>query len=243
MDARQERDNTRSSIAFRVLGVGMLALVAVSLAALFLTPETGCSEMAKMVFASIVPLLGTWIGTVLTFYFARENLAASATTINTMNAARGVSDETSVQALMVPFDKIQPPHTEQKDRDAKDLKLRVIPEDNLQRYDQSRMPVFRAAGVALCVLHDFEIDKYCAAKGKLPDKFDATDTLGELLSVPADKARMELMAFVPVTATVKDARDKLTDVPGWKDVFVTKSGAASEKVLGWITSSDLARYS
>ena len=36
------------------------------------------SDTAKLLLSSILPLLGTWVGTVLAYYFAKENFESAA---------------------------------------------------------------------------------------------------------------------------------------------------------------------
>ena len=42
------------------------------------------ADTTKYVFAAILPLLGTWVGTVLAHYFQKENLAATTKSISDM---------------------------------------------------------------------------------------------------------------------------------------------------------------
>ncbi len=56
--------------AFSLLGITVLSTVV-------LVKNSGDKDMVRYVFASVIPLLGSWMGTILAFYFSRDNLAAA----------------------------------------------------------------------------------------------------------------------------------------------------------------------
>src|SRR5215208_3802284 len=66
---------TRTLIALVVVGAALVSIVVISGVAIALADDA--SETSRLVFTSVLPLLGTWVGTVLAFYFARENLEAA----------------------------------------------------------------------------------------------------------------------------------------------------------------------
>lgn len=68
-----------------ILDLRASGIVAVSLAAILWETDTSRPEMARLVFNSILPLFGTWVGTVLAFYYVRDDLdAATASTERVM---------------------------------------------------------------------------------------------------------------------------------------------------------------
>src|SRR4029453_16222492 len=65
-------------------------------------------ETTRLVFTAMLPLFGTWVGTVLAFYFARENLQAAtksnpASTESSLRLIHGFTPETPVQEAMIPL--------------------------------------------------------------------------------------------------------------------------------------------
>lgn len=236
-----DKPRVRDKIAFIVLGIGMASIVAVSALALWLVTDSDRPEMARLVFASIIPLMGTWVGTVLAFYFARENLqSASDTTIRALTLAGAVTEESPVEAFMTRVDRIKP----QKivaDWAAADALLLSDLFDSMTKSGLYRAPVFDTSGVALCVVHAFDIATYCAQPNRALANLGPQDTLGALRKGDPQKS-VERLQFVPITANLKGVRDALAGNPGCKDVIVTKSGGSAEKAIGWITDADLARY-
>src|SRR5829696_2303043 len=66
----------RRWLAAGIVGASILGIVVVSIVAISTAGKTR-AETSRLVFSSVLPLPGTWVGTVLAFYFARENLAAA----------------------------------------------------------------------------------------------------------------------------------------------------------------------
>ena len=66
---------TRALIAIVIVGASLLSILVISGGAIALADDK--AAMSRLVFTSVLPVLGTWVGTVLAFYFARENLEAA----------------------------------------------------------------------------------------------------------------------------------------------------------------------
>jgi hypothetical protein len=188
--------------------------------------------MARLVFASTVPLLGTWIGTVLAFYFARENLEAASNAqqraTESTAALAGIAPSTPVAHVLIPKDRIDPQEVVADEAAANGLKL-------------SRLPVFGPSGAALYVVHEPDIDKYAQGVSVASTELSDEHTLEQLVKTPDLGRAVTAFAAVPLSADVGQARAKLHADPECKDVFVTMSGRADDVALGWLTNHDLAR--
>src|SRR6266849_4165538 len=58
-----------------VAGVSLFGITL--LAAIVLYKDWNDKDMVRYVFASIIPLLASWMGTILAFYFSKENFMAA----------------------------------------------------------------------------------------------------------------------------------------------------------------------
>lgn len=236
--------NVRSALAFTVTGLGIVALWVVSWVTLNNAGTEDKGEAARLVFASIVPLFGTWVGSVLAYYFTSQNLrAGSETALAAVTALDRQSANTPVQKVMTPPTRIFPRKNVPNDDAAKALVLGELHQamDNAGR---SRVPILTdgQAPVALYVLHISDIEKYAGSLVPVVAPAAVTATLGELLNSPvADFKALTSFAVVPETATLADARTALRSSDGAKDVFVTTGGVKTGEVLGWLTNSDLAK--
>ncbi|WP_129583096.1 hypothetical protein [Flavobacterium cyanobacteriorum] len=65
----REISNRRDILAMVLIGFSFLAIIVISVL-YFKEPEN--SEHVKNLFNALLPLMSTWIGTVLAFYFGRE---------------------------------------------------------------------------------------------------------------------------------------------------------------------------
>jgi len=234
-------NHVRTLIAFLVIGAGMLALTVVSWVALANAAPEDKGETTRLVFASIVPLVGTWVGAVLAFYFSSANLrTGSDTTLAAVRAAGGLSPASLVTEVWTPLRAMLT--TPVADEAAADKLVLKVLYDDMQSFEKSRMPILtKPGGVALYVVHESDIDKYAATLTP-PTATSALGaaTLKDLREAPGFAALLSF-ATVPEIATVADARTALSAVAGAKDVFVTDDGTPKGAVKGWLTNSDLAR--
>lgn len=211
------------------------------------------ADTTKYVFAAILPLLGTWVGTVLAHYFQKENLAAATKSISDM--AKTVGNPGTLASLaakdfMIPSGKIitLPPALQGQPDNAIPLRDIVT---HLKTNQKDRLPLFaenKGSGAAKCVVHLSNIEKYLADKAvsaaagldlttlKLADLILLPD--GQL--APMFKSSFSLIKESATLADAKAAMDSMTSAPGVAgncyDIFVTATGSASEPVLGWITN-------
>src|SRR5215218_4627465 len=89
---------TRKWLAVGIVGASIVGIVSISAVAIAAAGATDRAETSRLVFSAVLPLLGTWVGTVLAFYFARENLAAA--TESTLRLA-GIETSTPVTSVMI----------------------------------------------------------------------------------------------------------------------------------------------
>lgn len=232
---------TRSRLALWVCVAGVAGIAVISTVLLWQSDDADRPEMARLVFASVLPLLGTWIGTILAFYFAKENLqAASTTTLETLKAAGTFTDETKASDVMTQLAKISPVRHVLDRAAAEALVLREL-YVAMRASQNARVPVLTNDGVALLVVHEPDVDKYAQLQGKPASDLADSDTLHELRATPELARAVDTFVAVGEAASVGDARTAMRGEPGCKDVFVTSNGSRSGKVIGWITNSDLAR--
>ena len=81
MSEQPENPSKRESVAlwiiiFSGLGITLVAIAAIWIGTLATTDQSRTLVMS--VFNTLVPIFGTWVGTVTAFYFSRENFATAA---------------------------------------------------------------------------------------------------------------------------------------------------------------------
>src|SRR6516225_6761237 len=71
--------DTRNKIAFWITLGGMIGVTILGIVVIgFAEHGQTRSDASQLVFGSLLPLLGTWVGTVLAFYFAKANYESAA---------------------------------------------------------------------------------------------------------------------------------------------------------------------
>lgn len=121
---------TRDYIALLVIAVGILGITAVAVAAIVFARDSERANTTMAVFTALLPVVGTWIGTVLAFYFAKENFqAASDATRATLKQAGALTEDTKVTEVMTPLGNISPSRTVADMKDADKLLLSDLTRD------------------------------------------------------------------------------------------------------------------
>jgi hypothetical protein len=74
-------------LAYIVLVVCAVGITAAAVVAILAADKGQRDSITRLVFVSVLPLFGTWVGTILAFYFASRNLeTATASTLNLAQA-------------------------------------------------------------------------------------------------------------------------------------------------------------
>ena len=183
-------------VGFSVVGIALISTVAI------LTAGASRSETSRLVFSAVLPLLETWVGTVLAFYFARENLAAA--TESTLALQGRAETATPVTNVMIP----------ESDFIADDLGPNAAPEAvELSKLHarmreisppSRRLPIRNPSGAVLYVMHDSTLTAFAESVDQATA--DLNKTLGDLLAKSEFKELVEAIGFIPERATVADAR-------------------------------------
>lgn len=225
---------TRKWLAAGIVGASIFAIVITSAVAILAAGDDR-AETSRLVFSAVLPLLGTWVGTVLAFYFARENLqAATESTI----ALAGLETATPVTRVMIresdfiAYDIGSSERTADVPLAAARDKMRILSPP------ARRLPIRNASGAVLYVIHDSTLTAYAESQGQTTTTLDKT--LGDLLDDPSFRELVEAVGFVSERATIADARAVMASVKNCNDVFVTSTGKRDERAIGWLTNTLLA---
>jgi hypothetical protein len=231
---RSDHAWTRTLIALVIVGASLVSILAISGAAIALADDT--AAMSRLVFTSVLPVLGTWVGTVLAFYFARESLEAA--TSSTL-ALTGREAPTPVTRVMIPeIDFIAYDLAASETVDA--VKLSVVRAKMREVEPPSRrLPIRDASRAVVYVIHDSTLIAFAESQGKTTEAVDEM-TIGDLVAVPEFKTLLEANGFVSEEATVAEARRVMASIEHCNDVFVTSSGKREERAIGWLTNTLLA---
>jgi predicted transcriptional regulator len=212
-----------------IAGVIVIAVAIITFG--FLNKE---SSTMTNTFSAVLPLFGAWIGTILAFYFGKENFET---------ATRSV---TSIAKVVGPLEKLREIPVTSKMIARKDMKeIDDLAPDKIKltdifakMEDKERLPILVNDEVVY-IIHRSAIDRYLAQKALNAPSAPLKDlTLKNLLDEDQDLKRMfeHSFAIVKEDATLADAKIAMEgNVQKCQDVFVTKDG----KVTGWITNNKI----
>lgn len=228
--------STRKQLATVVVAISVLGIVAISGLAIGFAGSNNRADTSKLVFTAVLPLLGTWVGTVLAFYFAQGNLEAA--TESTLALAGATDTATPVTTVMIPeSDWVTYDAAAGDDLNALQLS-QVYTKMRQLTPPARRLPIRDASGAVLYVIHDSTLTAYAESVGEKSDAL--TKTLGDLLAVPEFNQLVSAIGYVATSASVSDARSRMASIPNCNDVFVTASGKREEHATGWLTNTLLA---
>lgn len=227
-------------LAMIVLGVSILGVTVLAGIVLFRDSEL---STAQYVLGAILPLLGTWVGTILAYYFSRENFESANRSVREMAKQLTPSEKLEsipVRQKMIPKEKM----ILLKITDVKPIEKLSIVDDilkTLKEKKRNRLPILDENDYPQYMIHRSMIDKYLAQlsieKGMPADKIKQK-TLIDLINQDNELKKMFETSWVTISETknLADAKNKMDQVEDCLDIFVTKNGLKNEPVLGWLTN-------
>jgi hypothetical protein len=235
-----------TQIAKSVLYISGLGILVVSIVTLGAAAWKGGNELdatARMVFNALLPLFGTWVGTVLAFYFSSKNFESANQSVERMVnlTVEQKLGKLTIDKEMLPADKVtvlrMPAGATDKDLLLKDLRSQLGGKI-------TRLPIVDDKGAVKYILHQSGLYKFIAdqALTKGVAQIDKL-TLDDLVQDAELKNWIVNIAYAPAGVSVATAKAMMEQRPGCQDLVVTKSGDKSEPMVGWMTNVDIGRLS
>jgi hypothetical protein len=193
-----------------------------------------------MVFTAVLPLFGAWVGTILAFYFGKENFEAATRSVTNIAKAVGFMEklkEIKVKDKMIRREDMSV--IAKPDNDIPQIKLTDILNTISSASKGVRLPILNDKDNPVYMIHRSVVDQYLAAQAlsKPPPADLSALTLNDFL---ADKTLKDMVekSFTAIKedATMAEAKNAMDRTPNCQDVFVTKGGTIQEPVIGWITN-------
>jgi hypothetical protein len=228
---------------------GLVVLAGLIVIVSFLSPNPeAATRIPKVIFDALLPVFGTWVGTLLAFYFGKANFESGAK-VAASAAAADKLQSIPVRNVMIRPERIDTLPDTLLDQPDDKVKLSELVDHLRNKIKRDRIPIFKGnkkTGPAERVLHRSTIEKFVAKQG-----FAATAAnqlkdlnLAQLMADPEFGAVVRAgFAIVKSDSTLADAKtamDKASAALGpagnCYDVFVTDTGKADEVVIGWITN-------
>jgi hypothetical protein len=222
--------DTKTTLAIGITLTAMVGIIVLAVV-IILTKDDAANTKAQSVFNAVLPLFGTWVGTVLAYYFSRDNFEVASH--NTQQLVRQLSPDEKLRSI---------PVTDVMIKDIFAINQLDIKVDEIFKQLASkkvkRLPILMPSGALKALLYVEGILHYLYG---VPETDRSKKTLEDLL-----KERPELNqkpAFVSNKATLADAKEAMGKIENCKMVIVTSSGDPNDPVEGILTNTDIAEHS
>jgi hypothetical protein len=202
------------------------------------------TETANSVLTAILPLFGTWVGTILAFYFSKANFEAATTSVTKIAESKIASVDEKLRATLVSDSMIKNDSSIYKinldDDPTKAAPKLLDVKKELEAKGYNRLPVLNQLDQPRCVIHLSLIDKYLLTQAQVnpPVKaitdWDFRDLIGD--SAYQDRLLKESFFVIKQSDTLATAKLLMDQSENCQDVFVTDDGSRNGKVIGWITN-------
>lgn len=243
------RERIAKTVTFFVLS--LTALIAIGAILIIKGEKDDTQRFAhfKDIVAILLPLWGTWIGTVLAYYFSKDNFeSANKSVRNLVDIITSDKKLASTKAkdVMIPIDKLtyKPYPTVTVDTT---INLKTDFLDFIDISKISRVILLDENKCAKYVLHRSTIEGFVAEQGFINPPVPAQGlTFADLKANGNENVQAILndgVKFIKEEANLSDAKVLIKNYAACNDIFVTKNGVSTEPVLGWITDKTIAESS
>jgi hypothetical protein len=237
--SRQEL-NARSKIGRHIVYWALGAVTILGVAAMITVAKAKAPEsfsQVKDILALLLPVIGAWVGTVLAFYFSRENYQ----TATENNAAMlNLTMEERLKRISAEDAMISMPDADALRSDAAEETL-VLKNDILDSgplsSGRNRLPILHVDGRARYIVHRSMVDKFIAQQALAENPVDINAlTLKDFLDNDDFKALVTSFGAVRPEDSLSAVKQKMDSDPKCQDVIVTSDGSIGKPALGWITN-------
>jgi hypothetical protein len=233
-----------------VLSGGVLLMLLI-MAACYMCNKDAFANV-KELFNILLPVIGTWMGTLLAFYFSKDNFAAASKQANELADKMNATDQT-LQAFKVSDVMIKPTDGSLlelgSEKDFKDMSLKDL-RAKMEETHSERLPILEKGTLKfIFLIYRTTVERFIVefVDGHL--KFPAE------LNPPRSKETLKVQdmydsdfklfkdiqniqyCFLPVDTTLDKVKAAMQDNSICQDVFITQTGSREESVLGWITNN------
>lgn len=246
-DTNGKKDTVAGKLAQWIVTGGILFLIITTILTLFLPFIPGWSNQReaftsqwKDMLTMILPVIAAWVGTVLAYYFTKENFESAnrhAIQLTKLSLQDRLTSK-SAKEVMIPGASISA-FTVEKDKTLADYTLggAILPKLSIKN---TRIPVInQGSDIVIGIFHKSIVYEILFNE---KNKDSSTDpTLEKLFSDASYSPVVKAIAFAGEAASLADVQNKMKSVPHCQDVFITKSGDCNEAIIGWITNAEIAK--
>lgn len=224
--------NHRWKLALAITIIAILGIAGIGTVAIIFSSDRTAS--AQMVFTATIPLLASWIGTVLAYYFSSESMDAATRSVKELMPVEEKLEAIPVNRVMIKLSSMSwfKYDDSQKVKDVMESLKTVGRGERLPFLDENKKPVYmlhKSSIDSALVEADMKYSEVTIADVTLQDLFDKVPSLKSLA--------LESFGTLGQDATLKAVRAEMNRIKNCQDVFITENGTKSSPVVGWITNA------
>jgi hypothetical protein len=226
--------SSRHALAYSVLIFSTLAITSLAIISIVRDPEE-----AKDIFNVVLPVFSSWVGTILAFYFGRENFESANEQVRELVGKLGPEErvKSSVKSIMRPlnqmtFIKLDENLTEN------DMRISQIREKFMGRV--SRLPILGRKDQPKYMIHQSRIDQFLSSNGE--EDITLQLFLEAMHSEGLNFGLNSGFVIVSENTEIAIAKQKMEAFPECQDIFVTEDGKSDAPLVGWISNIRLMKY-
>lgn len=245
-----------STLAWLIISLSAVILI---LLLIMIWPHIGKPDSdksfqnTKELLAILLPVIGTWMGTILAFYFSKENFEAANKRVQEMVSKISSTDE-KLQVLKVSDVMLTPGNSTPLVINEADFNKMLLKDllTKMKETHSERMPILQTGTLKLILfIYRTTIERFIVSYNNKEITLNtqpATPLTADQLTVDnmlnsnfdlikSIKAFDKTKCFLPETATLDQVKKLMLDNSICQDVFITKTGSPDDAIVGWITNN------
>jgi hypothetical protein len=226
----------RTPLAFVVVTVSILGVIVLGWAVI--VTSSNQNTAAQQVMSAVLPMLATWVGTILAFYFGKENFEAANQSVRDLVkqvTSQQKLESIAVSKVMIKFADMHKANIKAGTEDQ--FPLVKLLTDLAQAAKGRRVPVLDENDHPRFVVHRSAIDEFLTKKMETLTTDQVKQlTLSDLLDDKIGYSLEAGLAVIKESDTLARAKEEMDKPQYCQDVFVTKGGTKNEPVIGWVTN-------
>lgn len=225
--------HARNNIAYVTMGVSVVSLVILAIIAIVY----GDKNNAMTIFNTILPVFASWVGTILAFYFGRENFESANNQVRKMIEHLSPEERSSASIDSI----MRTPQQVIKYKDTSNISKVSIGElvEFLEKNNTSRL-IITDKNIVTHIIHQSSFNKYIAHGGSkdelLADFLSSQESEG--IKYTAGSAFITL----PKKSTLKEAKEKMLKETSIQDIVITENGKSDEPMIGWVSNIRMSKF-
>lgn len=234
-EENNSRKQQRELLSLIILFGSLMALFGLALAVIIVD-----KTKTVTIFNMVLPVVASWVGTILAFYFGRENFESANKQVREIVQKAATVEKTKtvgITTIMKPFADMKSYRLSQGQTDDQVL---ISDLQKLLEGKVNRLPVVDMNNVVKYMIHEASIDKYIAKGGSTDSSL--ADFLGEQKKLGFEFGLNHAFVVVGEKASLLEANAKMEEYPFCRDVFVTRGGTPQEPYIGWVSNVRLIKF-